>query len=72
MSDANGYVLCCFLQGKERKKGQKEINRDNKETLAFYRIFTAVACVSTLIIVHSDETLLIWSLLYNRLFKSPT
>ena len=37
----------CVFQPKERKKGQKEINKDNSETLSFYWKFTGVASVST-------------------------
>ena len=50
ITDASAYVSikCPPSQPKERRKGKKEIHKDNEETLAFYLKFTIVGTVSCL------------------------
>ena len=40
------HVLFSFLQPKERRKGKKEIHKNNQELLSFYLKFAVIGTVS--------------------------
>ena len=39
------YLVLCLLQPKEKRKGKKEIHKNNIETLKFYRKFSLIGSV---------------------------